>query len=132
MQSADDIDGVCAALSLCLDAQWKLLRLLRDVIDRARKTLENQVAHLLPLLDRAQLRREEDQALDLRSVSDRGQQPSSAKREAEPCEYPPEIPFLSSPSWQVTPYFDHPESWHLRLRSGRAFMRFYCPDPTLG
>jgi hypothetical protein len=36
---------------LCLDAHRKLLRLLGDVVDILRKTLEDQVAHLLRGLD---------------------------------------------------------------------------------
>jgi hypothetical protein len=57
VQCADDIYRVRAALFLCLDAHWKLLRLLGDVVDLPRKTFEDHVAHLLRLLNRAQLRR---------------------------------------------------------------------------
>ena len=84
VQRADHIYRVRDALSFCLDANRKLLRLHGDVVDFPRKILENQVAHLLRLLDRAQLRRQEDHAPALRSVGDRRQQPGGAKRTAEP------------------------------------------------
>jgi len=71
MQRADEIYRMRAALFLCLYAHRKFLRLLGDVVDLPRKILEDHVAHLLRLLDRAQLRRQEDQAPSLGSVCDR-------------------------------------------------------------
>src|SRR6266478_6429078 len=97
-----------AALLLCLDAHRKLLRLLCDIVDLPRKTLEDQVAHLLRLLDRAQLRRQEDQALGLRIVRNRGQQPGNTKREAEPHRYSPHTPSLPALPSQTALNFDHP------------------------
>src|ERR1700724_4920887 len=52
VQRADDIYRVQAALSLCLYAHRKSLRQVGDVGDLPRKILEDQVAHLLRLLNR--------------------------------------------------------------------------------
>ena len=76
---ADDIYRGRAAL-LPLDANGKLLRRLGDVVDLPVITLEDQVAHLLRLLDRAQLRRQENQVPGLRALCDRSQQRGGAKR----------------------------------------------------
>ncbi len=57
VQCPDDVNRVRAALLLRLDAHWELGRLLGDVVDLAREILEDQIAHLLRLLDRAQLSR---------------------------------------------------------------------------
>ena len=63
VQCTDDVDRVRAALLLGLYANRKLRRLLGDVVDLAGKILEDHLAHLLRFLDRAQLRRQEDQAV---------------------------------------------------------------------
>ena len=80
VQRADDIYRGRAALRLCLDANRKLMRRLGDVVDLPRITLEDQIAHLLRLLDRAQLRRQENQVLGSRTLGDRSQQRGGAKR----------------------------------------------------
>jgi len=80
VQRADDIYRGRAALLLCLDANRKLLRRRGDVVDLQAITLEDQVAHLLRLLDRTQLRRQENQAPGLRTLCDRGQQRGGAKQ----------------------------------------------------
>ena len=80
IQRADDIYRGRAALLLCLDANRKLVRRLGDVVDHPRITLEDQIAHLLRLLDRAQLRRQENQVLGSRTLGDRSQQRGGAKR----------------------------------------------------
>jgi len=80
IQRADHINRGRAALLLCLDANRKLMRRLGDVVDLPRITLEDQIAHLLRLLDRAQLRRQENQVLGSRTLGDRSQQRGGAKR----------------------------------------------------
>jgi hypothetical protein len=110
VQPADDIYRLRVALQLGLDAHRKLLRLLGDVVDLPRKTLEDHVAHLLRLLDRAQLRRQEDKTLGLRSLRDRGQQPGGGKAEDKPRRYSPHIPSLPAPSSQIAPSFNQPGS----------------------
>ena len=80
IQRADHINRGRAALLLCLDANRKLMRRLGDVVDLPRITLEDQIAHLLRLFDRAQLRRHKNQAPGLRTLRDRGQQRGGAKR----------------------------------------------------
>ena len=53
VQRADEVYRVQALFLVCLDARRQLLRLLGDIVDRPRKILEDQIAHLLRLLDRA-------------------------------------------------------------------------------
>ena len=53
VQRADEVYRVRALLLVCFDARRQLLRLLGDVVDWPRKILEDQIAHLLRLLDRA-------------------------------------------------------------------------------
>jgi hypothetical protein len=47
------------------------------------------------------LRRQQDQALGLRSFRDRGQQPGGAKQETEPYRYSPHIPSLPALSSEI-------------------------------
>ncbi|MGA8755509.1 MAG: hypothetical protein WB611_04145 [Stellaceae bacterium] len=72
MERADHINRMRAALSLCLNARRKLRRLLGNVIDLPLRIPENNIAHLLRLLDWAQLRRQKDQPFGLRSGHDCG------------------------------------------------------------
>jgi len=73
VQCTDDVDCVRAALLLGFDAHRELRRLLGDVIDVTPEILEDHIAHLLRLLDRAQLGRQDDEVLGARRA--RAEQP---------------------------------------------------------
>src|SRR6476660_8329088 len=84
MQRADDVYRPPTGPPLFYNSDGIESRSLGEVVDLAWKIFQDNVAHLLRLRDRAQLRRQKHYMLALRGAGNGGEQHGGAEREAEP------------------------------------------------